>query len=112
MGNNMINALLSTELFGTTITDVILDSIKANKGNFNTLLSAVSLPLAVTFPLSSTINLLFTFKLPVKLPSHPLNVPLNVPLDPDISPLKAAFPLSSTQKLPMLTTKMLLPVAS
>lgn len=39
MSNNMINALLSTELFGTTITDVILDSIKANKGNFNTLLS-------------------------------------------------------------------------
>lgn len=39
MSNNMINALLSTELFGTTVTDVILDSIKANKGNFNTLLS-------------------------------------------------------------------------
>lgn len=39
MSNNMLNALLSTELFGTTITDVILDSIKANKGNFNTLLS-------------------------------------------------------------------------
>ena len=35
----MINALLSTELFGTTVTDVILDSIKANKGNFNTLLA-------------------------------------------------------------------------
>lgn len=39
MSNNMINALLSTELFGTTVTDVILDNIKANKGNFNTLLS-------------------------------------------------------------------------
>lgn len=39
MSNNMLNALLSTELFGTTITDVILDSIKGNKGNFNTLLS-------------------------------------------------------------------------
>lgn len=39
MSNNMINALLSTELFGTTVTDVILDSIKGNKGNFNTLLS-------------------------------------------------------------------------
>lgn len=39
MSNNMINALLSTELFGTTVTDVILDSIKANKGNFNTLLA-------------------------------------------------------------------------
>lgn len=39
MSNNMINALLSTELFGTTVTDVILDSVKANKGNFNTLLS-------------------------------------------------------------------------
>ncbi len=35
----MLNALLSTELFGTTVTDVILDSIKGNKGNFNTLLS-------------------------------------------------------------------------
>ena len=39
MSNNMLNALLSTELFGTTVTDVILDSIKGNKGNFNTLLS-------------------------------------------------------------------------
>lgn len=39
MSNNMINALLSTGLFGTTVTDVILDSIKGNKGNFNTLLS-------------------------------------------------------------------------
>lgn len=39
MSNNMLNALLSTELFGTTVTDVILDSVKANKGNFNTLLS-------------------------------------------------------------------------
>ena len=37
--SNMLNALLSTELFGTTVTDVILDSIKGNKGNFNTLLS-------------------------------------------------------------------------
>lgn len=39
MSNNMINALLGTELFGSTVTDVILDSIKANRGNFNTLLS-------------------------------------------------------------------------
>lgn len=39
MSNNMLNTLLSTELFGTTVTDVILDSIKANKGNFNTLLA-------------------------------------------------------------------------
>ncbi len=39
ISNNMLNALLSTELFGTTVTDVILDSIKSNKGNFNTLLS-------------------------------------------------------------------------
>lgn len=39
MSNNMLNALLSTELFGTAVTDVILDSIKGNKGNFNTLLS-------------------------------------------------------------------------
>jgi len=39
ISNNMLNALLSTELFGTTVTDVILDSLKSNKGNFNTLLS-------------------------------------------------------------------------
>ena len=39
ISNNMLNALLSTELFGTTVTDVILDSLKGNKGNFNTLLS-------------------------------------------------------------------------
>ena len=39
ISNNMLNALLSTELFGTTVNDVILDSIKANKGNFNLLLS-------------------------------------------------------------------------
>ena len=30
---------LAQELFGTTVTDVILDSLKSNKGNFNTLLS-------------------------------------------------------------------------
>ena len=39
ISNNMLNALLNTELFGTTVTDVILDSLKANKGNFNTLFS-------------------------------------------------------------------------
>lgn len=39
ISNNMLNALLSTELFGTAVSDVILDTIKANKGNFNTLLS-------------------------------------------------------------------------
>lgn len=39
ISNNMLNALLSTELFGTAVTDVILDSIQANKGDFNTLFS-------------------------------------------------------------------------
>lgn len=37
IANNMLNAMLSTELFGTEVRDVILDSIKANKGNFNVL---------------------------------------------------------------------------
>lgn len=37
ISNNMLNALLKTEMFATTVTDVILDSMKANKGNFNTL---------------------------------------------------------------------------
>lgn len=37
MSNTMLNALLSTELFGTAVNDVILDTMKANKGNFNTL---------------------------------------------------------------------------
>lgn len=39
ISNHMLNALLNTELFGTTVTDVILDSLKSNKGNFNTLFS-------------------------------------------------------------------------
>lgn len=39
ISNNMLNALLKTETFGTAVSDVILDTIKANKGNFNTLLS-------------------------------------------------------------------------
>ncbi len=39
ISNHMLNALLRTELFGTAVTDVILDSLKANKGNFNTLFS-------------------------------------------------------------------------
>ncbi len=39
MSNNMLNALLRTEMFGTAVTDVILDSVKANKGNFTTLFS-------------------------------------------------------------------------
>ncbi len=39
LSNNMLHALLRTELFGTAVTDVILDSMKANKGNFNTLFS-------------------------------------------------------------------------
>ncbi|MCH5257268.1 MAG: tail fiber domain-containing protein [Lachnospiraceae bacterium] len=37
ISNNMLNALLSTELFGTAVTDVILDTMKANRGNFNSL---------------------------------------------------------------------------
>ncbi len=39
ISNNMLNALLRTETFGTAVNDVILDSIKANTGNFNTLIS-------------------------------------------------------------------------
>lgn len=39
LSNNVLNALLNTELFGEAVSDVVLDSIKANKGNFNTLLS-------------------------------------------------------------------------
>lgn len=39
ISNNVLNALLNTELFGTAVTDVILDRLKANKGNFNTLFS-------------------------------------------------------------------------
>lgn len=39
MSNTMLNALLKTELFGTAVNDVILDSLKANKGNFHTLFS-------------------------------------------------------------------------
>ena len=37
ISNNMLNALLKTEMFGTTVSDVILDTMKANKGNFNKL---------------------------------------------------------------------------
>lgn len=37
ISNNMLNALLKTETFGTAITDVILDTIKANKGNYGTI---------------------------------------------------------------------------
>lgn len=39
MSNTMLNALLKTEMFGTAVNDVILDTMKANKGNFNTLFS-------------------------------------------------------------------------
>lgn len=39
ISNNMLNALLSTELFGTAVSDVLLDTIKANRGDFNTLFS-------------------------------------------------------------------------
>lgn len=37
MSTTMLNALLKTETFGTAISDVILDTAKANKGNFNSL---------------------------------------------------------------------------
>lgn len=37
ISNNIINALLKSETFGTQVRDVILDSIQANKGNFNVL---------------------------------------------------------------------------
>jgi len=40
ISNNMLNALLSTEMFGTAVNDVILDTMKANKGNFNVLASS------------------------------------------------------------------------
>lgn len=39
IANNMLNALLKSEAFGTQVSDVILDSIKANKGNFGKLLA-------------------------------------------------------------------------
>lgn len=39
MSNTMLNALLKTELFGTAVNDVILDTMKVNKGNFNNLFS-------------------------------------------------------------------------
>lgn len=39
IANNMLNALLKSETFGTQVSDVILDSIKSNKGNFGKLLS-------------------------------------------------------------------------
>lgn len=38
IANNMLNALLKTETFGTQVSDVILDSIKGNKGDFKKLL--------------------------------------------------------------------------
>ena len=37
IANTMLNALLSMEAFGTKVSDVLLDTIKANKGNFNVL---------------------------------------------------------------------------
>ena len=40
ISNNMLNALLSTELFGTAVSDVILDTLSANKGHFKDLFSA------------------------------------------------------------------------
>lgn len=39
IANNMLNALLKTETFGTQVSDVILDSIRANSGNFKKLIS-------------------------------------------------------------------------
>lgn len=39
ISNNMLNALLKTEMFGTAVTDVILDSLEADKGKFKTLFS-------------------------------------------------------------------------
>lgn len=39
IANNMLNALLKSETFGTQVSDVILDSIKGNKGNFGKLLA-------------------------------------------------------------------------
>ena len=37
IANTMLNALLSTETFGTSISNIILDSISANKGEFRRL---------------------------------------------------------------------------
>ena len=39
IANNMLNALLKSETFGTQVSDVILASIKGNKGNFGKLLA-------------------------------------------------------------------------
>lgn len=39
ISNNMLNALLSSEKFGTAVTDVILDHITANKGCFQDILA-------------------------------------------------------------------------
>lgn len=39
IANNMLNALLKTETFGTQVSDVILDSIRANSGNFKKLIA-------------------------------------------------------------------------
>lgn len=39
IANNMLNALLKSEIFGTQVSDAILDSIKSNKGNFGKLLA-------------------------------------------------------------------------
>lgn len=40
ISSNMLNALLSSEQFGTSITDAVLNSITANKGNFQDILAA------------------------------------------------------------------------
>ena len=39
IANNMLNALLKSETFGTQIADVVLDSIRTNKGNFGKLIA-------------------------------------------------------------------------
>ena len=38
ISNNILNALLSSDKFGTAVTDVVLDGIVANKGNFQNML--------------------------------------------------------------------------
>lgn len=39
IANNMLNALLKTDTFGTQVSDIILDSIKTNRANFGKLIA-------------------------------------------------------------------------
>lgn len=39
IANNMLNALLKTETFGTQVSDIILDSVKTNRANFGKLIA-------------------------------------------------------------------------